>query len=175
MLFFFFYLTCLTCSSLKTPVSSQPSLKMCWDWGVKHIFSDQCDTPQFWLNTIILWWSDTYSIIELILVGQSGIDGNQGNVLTASNLKVRLVCVCCPPWAVWCCSANIPGFNVSVLSRSFELSDDSPNPNARQSKSCCTVPSFPIPKVVLQISILFFQPLTPRALFFLSPKCGLAL
>lgn len=31
----------------------------------------------------------------------SGIDGNQGNVLTASNLKVRLLCICCPPWAVW--------------------------------------------------------------------------
>lgn len=59
------------------------------------------------------------------------------------------------------------GLNVSVMSRSFELPGDFPNPNARQSKSRCNVPS-PIPEVLLQVSISFFQPLIPRAAFFTS-------
>lgn len=60
------------------------------------------------------------------------------------------------------------GLNVSVMSGSFELPGDFPNPNARQSKSRCSVPSFPIPEVLLQVSISFFQPLIPRAPFFTS-------
>lgn len=60
------------------------------------------------------------------------------------------------------------GLNVSVMSRSFELPGDFPNPNARQSKSRCNVPS-PIPEVLLQVSISFFQPLIPRAPFFYQP------
>lgn len=67
------------------------------------------------------------------------------------------------------------GLNVSVMSRSFELPDDFPNPNARQSKSRCSVPSFPITEVLLQVSLFHFFSHLYLELLFLPARCGLAL